>query len=84
MTSKWNRFVHEHNGRWIVANYVESANQYHAPMTPEGSEATGCHTAISRDIKALAHSPNIYSYRCRPSALRLAKQLWPFPQHYQH
>ena len=74
MTSKFARFVHEYRpGRYVVAQWLERAAQYHAPMTREGKRLTGCSTVSARSLDGLAGSPNIYLYRTRAGALARAR-----------
>ena len=41
------------SGRWVVATWNESANQWHAPMTARERKATGCHTYFARTLEGL-------------------------------
>lgn len=60
------------NGRWVVAEWVESANQYQAPMTQAEQEATGCGTYYAKSLEGLGCT----SYASRDSAVRRAKQVY--------
>jgi len=68
-----NPYVHQlKNGRWVVAQWVESANQYQAPMTAEEKKATGCHAYFAKTLEGLGCT----SYASKSSASRRAKRLF--------
>lgn len=62
------------NGRWVVAEWIDSANQYHAPMTEAEKKATGCHTYFARTLEGLGCT----SYAHKSSAIRRARQAYAY------
>jgi hypothetical protein len=66
-------FVHEHNGRWIVAEYRDG--RYYAPQRKEVSKLTGCHTTFG-PLSYVAG--DAYSYRRKGAALVKARELYTY------
>lgn len=55
---------------YVLARWDERANQWHAPMTKQGFEETGCHTIYSRNIEDVARSAYAMRYASHASAKR--------------
>lgn len=63
-------FVHESNGRFHVARWVESAAQYQWPLSAAERRATGCSGGFSRRVE------DAPSYRTRASAMSAARRMF--------
>jgi hypothetical protein len=66
-------FVHEHKGRFYVAQHLPQNAQFIAPMTKRAQRLTGCSQVSARTIAGIASDPNVYSYKSRSSALARAR-----------
>lgn len=66
-------FVHEHKGRFYVAQHLPQSAQFIAPMTRRAMRLTGCSQVSARTIAGIASDPNVYSYKSRSSALARAR-----------
>jgi len=66
-----NEFVHEYNGRWVIAEY--KGGRYYAPQRPDVKKLTGCHTTFG-PLSYVAG--DTYSYKNKGSAMRKAKELY--------
>jgi hypothetical protein len=72
--SERDRVIHQlSNGRWIVAHWIESAGQWHAPMNAHERRVTGAHTYFARSLEKLG----VHSYAHRKGAVVFARK------HYQ-
>lgn len=65
-------YVHDGgNGRWYVAQYVASANQYHWPLPQAVARASGCSGGFSGSFKGSA-----WQYKTRAAAMAAARRLY--------
>lgn len=65
------QYVHEHKGRFIVAQYRDG--RYYAPQRANVRKLTGCHTTFG----PLSYVANdAYSYTRRSNALRKAREIY--------
>lgn len=68
------QFVHEVDGRWIVARYNADAHQWQAPIRAElRRQNPSTHTIYSQQRQQLMS--HAYSYSRRADAMRRAAQL---------
>ena len=68
------RFVHEYNGRFVVAEYRDG--RYYAPQRPDIRKFTGCHTTFG-PLSYVAGDAYSYTRRCR--AIHKAEELYGTP-----
>lgn len=66
-------FVHEHDGRWVVAQKKDGV--YYAPQRPAIRRLTGCTTTFG-DLDYVAG--DAHSYVRRHAAVQKAKELYDF------
>jgi len=64
-------FVHEYNGRYIVAQYRDG--RYYAPQRKDVSRLTGCSTTFG-NLSYVAG--DAYSYKRKSDAIRKARELY--------
>jgi len=65
-------YVHEYEGRWIVAWYDDQSGVYYAVLRPENQRATGC----SQVYGSLSYVASEWNYKHRRDALRRARLLY--------
>lgn len=67
------KFVHEHKGRFYIAQHLPQNAQFIAPMTRRAMRLTGCSQVSARSLAGIASDPNVYSYKSRSAALARAR-----------
>lgn len=63
---------------YVIAEWSESANQWHAPMNAAAKRETGCHTLFARDLDRIARDPAAMRYTTRSAARRALNNLGDF------
>lgn len=70
-TSPFAEYVHEHDGRFFVAEWVDRANQYQWPLSAEARKLSGCSGGFARRV---SESP--WRFKARGSAMACARRLF--------